>query len=418
MNQPLVEGRLHPITPLKHSWAVLAALATFSYQQRDLVALRASFDLDDGVITVPVYAACAAAAVIISGTVALFIASWRQSHYSLNGMVLAYRSGLVFKVRRHCELDHVQSVDIGRPFLGRLIGVCTLRVVMSGTTMTLAYLTHNQARMLKARILAEDTAEERLYQVKGVDLITAQILDLSTNLWSLLLVTIAVLPYALSGELLTLSTLVAFLPRVWRLTGRRLFVYSGWSVTRTADGTYRTDHGLFDTQQYTYRDTRIAFIEIHQPVMWRSFDWVEVRAAVSGAAKPAILIPVCPRPVAEKMVLHLLGPDAASHLHDPIPAPPAARKVTPFHKALGYRLGDDCFAAWSGYFFRNVTTICPAQRVQSVNVSQGPWQRALGLATVNANLSGGGTVSASHRTATEARDLASRLYEASIPPSP
>jgi putative membrane protein len=42
---------------------------------------------------------------------------------------------------------------------------------------------------------------------------------------------VAVLPYVLSGSLFTLSTLLAFAPRVWRLTGKRLFVYSGWTVT-------------------------------------------------------------------------------------------------------------------------------------------------------------------------------------------
>jgi putative membrane protein len=418
MSQPAIEGRLHPVTPLRHSWAVLAALATLAYQQRDLLydlfTFRAKPEVSADTITLPLWAACIAAALIVLGTLGLFTAAWRHSHYSLDGSVLSYRSGLLFKVHRHCELDHVQSVDILRPFLGRLIGVCTLRVVMPGTTMTLSYLTLNQARALAARILAEDTAEDRLHQVKTKDLILALLLDIGTNLWSLAIVAVAVLPYVLSGELLTLSTLIAFAPRIWQLTGKRLFVYSGWTVTRTADGTYRTDYGMFDAKQYTYRDTRITFIQLHQPLLWRRFDWVEVRAAVAGAAKPGILIPVCPRTVAEKMVLHLLGTDAVSHLHDPLPAPPTARKATLFHKALGYRLTSGYFTAWSGYFLRNVTTICPVHRVQSVTTRQGPWQRKLGLASVYANLPGGGSVPAAHRTTSEAADLGTHLYQTSM----
>lgn len=414
MSQPAIEGRLHPVTPLRHSWAVLAALATLAYQQRDLFTFRPKPEAGADTITLPVWAACTAAALIVLGTVGLFTAAWRHSHYSLDGSVLGYRSGLLFKVRRHCELDHVQSVDILRPFLGRLIGVCTLRVVMPGTTMTLSYLTLNQARALKARILAEDTAEDRLHQVATKDLILALLLDIGTNLWSLAMVAVAVLPYVLSGERLTLSTLIAFAPRIWRLTGKRLFVYSGWAVTRTADGTYRTDYGMFDAKQYTYRDTRITFIQLHQPLLWRRFDWVEVRAAVAGAATPGILIPVCPRTVAEKMVLHLLGPNAVSHLNDPLPAPPAARKATLFHKALGYRLTGGYFTVWSGFFLRNVTTVCPVHRVQSVTTRQGPWQRRLGLASVYAKLPGGGSVPAAHRTTSETADLAARLYRTSM----
>ncbi|MER7196152.1 PH domain-containing protein [Streptomyces flaveolus] len=413
MNQPALEGRLHPVTPLRHSWAVLAALATLAYQQRDLFTLRPDPAASPDTITVPLWAAVTAAVLITAGTVGLFTAAWRHSHYSLNGHVLAYRSGLLLKVHRHCELDHVQSVDILRPFLGRLIGVCTLRVVMPGTTMTLSYLTLNQARALKARILAEDTAEDQLHQVTTKTLILSLLLDVGTNLWSLALVAAAVLPYVLSGHLFTLSTLLAFAPRVWRLTGKRLFAYSGWTVTRTAEGTYRTDYGMFDAQQYTYRDTRITYIQLHQPLLWRRFDWVQVRAAVAGAAKPGILIPVCPRTVAEKMTLHLLGPDATTYLHDPLPAPPAARKATAFHKALGYRLTSTHFTTWSGYFLRNAVTICPVHRVQTVTTRQGPWQRTLHLASVHAHLPGGGSVPAAHRTTTEAAGLATRLYQTS-----
>ncbi|MGW5929329.1 PH domain-containing protein [Streptomyces anulatus] len=250
--------------------------------------------------------------------------------------------------------------------------------------------------------------------MKGKVLVLALLLDIGTNIWSLVLVAFGVLPYVLSGELLTLSTLIAFAPKVWRLTGKRLFVYTGWSVTHTAEGSYRTDYGMFDTQQYTYRDSRVASIEIHQPILWRRLDWVEVKVAVAGAAAPGILVPVCPRAVAEKMVLHLLGPGAVSHLNKPIPAPPEARKVTPFHKALGYRLDNGYFTAWRGFFLRNVTTVVPVGRIQSVSVHQGPWQRRFALASIYAHMAGGNSVPAAHRTNLESADLATCLYERSM----
>ncbi|MFF1712214.1 PH domain-containing protein [Streptomyces sp. NPDC058268] len=411
MSEP-IEGRLHPVTPLRRSWVVLLGLGTYVYQQHDLVSVGTTGTKDK--IDVPLWAACITVALAVTVVVGVFATAWRYSHYRLDGDALGYRSGLLFKVRRHCELRHVQSVDIVRPFLGRLIGVCTLRVVMSGTTMTLSYLTLNQARALKARILAEDTAEETLYRVKTSDLIVSLLLDLGTNISSLVLAATGLVPFFLSGEPLALSTLIAFAPKVWRLTGKRLFVWSGWSVTRTAEGSYRTDYGLFDAQQYTYRDTRIASIELHQPLLWRRFDWVQVKVGVAGASTPGVLAPVCPRSIAEKLVLHLLGPNAVAHLDDPVPAPRAAWKATPFYKALGYRLNEGYFTAWNGLFLRNLTTVCPAARIQTVTVDQGPWQRRLGLATVRADMAGGARVSAAHRTDSEAEDLGARLYAASM----
>ncbi|MDX3694770.1 PH domain-containing protein [Streptomyces europaeiscabiei] len=413
MSQP-IEGRLHPVTPLRRSWAVLLALGTLVHQQHDLFSVGTNGTKDK--IDVPLWAASVSVIGAVAIVVGWFTAAWWNSHYSLDGDILGYRSGLLFKVRRHCELDHVQSVDIVRPFVGRLIGVCTLRVVMSGTTMTLSYLTLNQARALKARILQEDTTEELLYRVNTKELVLSLLLDIGTNIRSVFLACAGILPFILSGEPLALSTLLAFAPKVWRLTGRRLFAYSGWSVTRISEGSYRADYGMFDTRQYTYRDSRIASIELHQPILWRKFDWVKVKVAVAGASTPGLLVPVCPRTVADKLVLHLLGSDALTHLQDPIPAPPGARRATPFHKALGYRLDQRYFTVWNGLFLRNLTTVCPAARIQTVSVEQGPWQRRLGLASVHAHMAGGESVVAAHRGNAEAARLTSHLYAASTHP--
>ncbi|WP_326681606.1 PH domain-containing protein [Streptomyces sp. NBC_01237] len=438
MSQSL-EGRLHPVTPLRHSWAVLLALGTLVYQLRDLFSVGTTGSEEK--IDIPAWAACVTAALAVALVVGLFATAWRHSHYSVNGNTLGYRSGLLFKVRHQCDLHHVQNVDILRPFLGRIIGICTLHIVMSGTTMSLSYLTLNQARALRARILAEDTAAQKLYQVKTRDLFISLLLDLGPNLRSVVLATIGLLPYILSGRTFALSTLIAFTPKVWGLTGKRLFVYSGWTVTRNAEGSYRADFGAVDAQQCTFRDTRVASIELHQPLLWRRFDWVRVEVEVAkvprelglkvpselqeralgrgldwvlhklaGGRTNDVLVPVCPRAVAAKLVLHLLGPDAVAHLHEPIPAPPEARRATPFHRALGYRLENGYFTAWSGTFFRSTTAVCPAARVQTLTVEQGPWQRRLGLVTVNANMAGGTRVQAAHRTTAEAADLAPHLY--------
>jgi putative membrane protein len=61
--------------------------------------------------------------------------------------------------------------------------------------------------------------------------------------------------------------------------------------------------------------------------------------------------------------------------------------------------------------------VCPAARIQTVSVEQGPWQRKLGLASVHTHMAGGESVVAAHRTNAEAAIVASHLYAASTHPA-
>lgn len=410
MSEP-IEGRLHPVTPLRKSWGMLFGVATLMYQLSGLLEPEGT-KADDVVIPVPVAAAIGVAFGL--AVVALFVVGWRASHYRLADNVLEYRYGVVFKTHRRFEMRHVQTVDIARPFLGRPLGVCTLRVDLAGETMRLSYLTLNQAKALKARILAEPDADVTVHRVNTRDLVLSLLLDVRTNLFTAAMATIGILPYALSGNLFALSTLAATAPKVWKLTGRRLFQWHGWTVLQTADDAYRIDYGLFDAAQYTYRQGRVASITLEQPILWRRFGWVRVNVHVAGATGSGYLLPVAPRHIAEKMVSHLLGPEALDALTDPTPAPHSARWCTPFHKAHGYRLTGPFFTSWRGLFLHNLITICPTARIQAVEVIDGPWIRRFGLADVVARTADGNTVNAEYRDRCTAAVLRDLLRSASL----
>jgi putative membrane protein len=73
---------------------------------------------------------------------------------------------------------------------------------------------------------------------------------------------------------------------------------------------------------------------------------------------------------------------------------------------LGVAHDDLVLATRRGFLTRRVAVIAHA-RTQSVEVSQGPWQRRLGLASVQVDSTPGPvTIVALHRSAVEARQIA------------
>jgi len=89
--------------------------------------------------------------------------------------------------------------------------------------------------------------------------------------------------------------------------------------------------------------------------------------------------------------------------------PPAARWLAPLRRrVLVAGLTDQVFASVDGLLSRTLT-IVPYGRIQSVRISQGPWQRRLGLATVHADVAGGTPVSAQHRSLEEAYEWVKEL---------
>lgn len=416
----VIEGRLHPVTPLRRSWAALAALTTLGYQTGGSLFTEnpgAKNDINLDISDIPTEMAAAATVVIIVTVVTCFTAAWRASYYRLEDDVLEYRFGLVFKTRRRFELHHVQTASIQRPLLGRLIGVCTLRVDLAGPTMTLSYLTLTQAEALKAAILHEDTDAAPLYRVRTRDLALSLLLDVRESGGALLALAVALAPYVWTGHLLALSTLIALAPKAWRMTAGAFFSHHGFTVTRAAEGGYRIDSGLVNRSQYTYGRDRIASVQMYQPVLWRRLDWVRVHVAVAGLNSQGTLLPVAPRHVAEKMIAHLLTPDAVTLLDTHVPVPERARRRTVFHRAYGYILGDRYFVTWEGLFLRNIVTLAPLARIQEVSVDQGPWSRHLELASVSAVMAGGDPVTAHYRDDIEASVIRTRLHRRSKHPT-
>jgi putative membrane protein len=171
-----------------------------------------------------------------------------------------------------------------------------------------------------------------------------------------------------------------------------------WKVAESPDG-LRIDHGLLDRTHETVPPGRVQTVRIVEPLLWRRLGWVRVELDVAGSAN-SVLIPVAPRAVAESVIARVLPgvtvPQELSH------APGRARWCVPvWWRGRRLAVTGTVFATRHGLLRRSLSLV-PHAKVQSVRLTQGPWQRVWRLADVHVDTGAGKTVTAGQRDAEEA----------------
>jgi putative membrane protein len=331
-------------------------------------------------------------------------------------------SGVLQRNERRVTLSRLQSVDTTRPLLGRVVGLSQVRIEVAGSgdsRVLLSYLTDAQAQALRAEIIARaagmspdvgEAPELVLTTVPTGDLVVSLLLRSETVLLvavTLLIVLSVTATEGPSGLLLILVTGGLPLFALFGQFGR----FFGFTVADSPDG-LRLRHGLVNVQSQTVPPGRVQAIEISEPLLWRRKGWVRVTLNVAGlqgdegGQQDHVLLPVAPHEVARQIIWRVMpGVDPA--VMDFQPAPDRARRRAWFQfRNLGVAHDDRVFAARRGFLTRRVAVI-PHARTQSVGVSQGPWQRRLGLASVQVDSTPGPvSIVALHRSAGEARRIA------------
>ncbi|RAJ55464.1 putative membrane protein [Streptomyces sp. Amel2xB2] len=407
--------RLHPVTPWRRAWAPVAGLVAFSVH--DFERTREWFThLTPGWLL-------AAFGVLLPVAAAYGFFSWWFTSYLVTDTELRIRTGLVFRRTAHIRLDRVQAVDVGRPLLARVAGVAKLKLDVVGTEAKdeLAFLGEREAVALRAELLARaagiapDAAPEageapsrELLRVGTRTLVTGLLL-MGTGWGALLgMLLVPVVVYAASGSVLgSLVTLLPALGGVWASTGGRLLKEYDWTVAESPDG-LRLDHGLLDREHATVPPGRVQSVRITEPLLWRRRGWVRVELEIAGAGKDkgGVLIPVAPRDEAAVVLARVLpGTDLAAAAESAAPVPRRARWCVPLlWRGYGYGATDAVFVTRSGLIRRRVTLV-PHAKVQSVRLSQGPWERRMRLADVAVDHGANGWTAARLRDADEARAL-------------
>ncbi|PJE96307.1 hypothetical protein CUT44_17380 [Streptomyces carminius] len=416
------EGRrLHPVTPWRRAWAPVAALLAFAVQDPE----RARRGVES---LTPAWLLAALAVVLLVAAAYGFL-SWWMTSYLVTDTELRIRTGLFFRRAAHIRLDRIQAIDVGRPLLARIVGVAKLKLDVVGAEEKdeLAFLGESDAVALRAELLAraagmapedapgagEAPARELVRVDTGMLLVSLLLLG---GLWALLAATLVlpVVVWLFSDSVWpALAVVVPLLGGLWRGGAGRFMTEFDWVVAESPDGV-RLDHGLLDRAHATVPPGRIQAVRIIEPLLWRRRGWVRVELSVAaGGNEGGVLLPVATRETARGVLGRVLPDvDPAEAEAALTPVPRRARWAVPlWWRGYGHGVTGAVFAARRGLLCRR-TELVPHAKVQSVRLSQGPWERRLGLANVHVD-HGAGTVAARLRDADEARAVVGAQAERS-----
>ncbi|MDX2935727.1 PH domain-containing protein [Streptomyces ipomoeae] len=408
---PVVEHRLHPVTPFRRAWAPVTVVIGWAVHDPD-GAQRHLTRLDTTTLLIGL-------AVLIPAAGLYGFLTWWFTHFAVTDSELRIRTGLLFRRTAHIRLERIQAIDVTRPLLARIAGVAKLKLDVVGTDKKdeLAYLGEPHANALRAELLARaagfapETAHEvgeaparQLLKVPGGVLAISLVLTGGT--WGTLVAAIvvpSVLWLATESVWTVLATALPLIGAAGASTVGRFVGEYDWTVGESPDG-LRIDHGLLDRTHETVPPGRVQTVRIVEPLLWRRRRWVRVELDVAGSSN-SVLVPVAPREIAESVIARVLPgvtvPDAATLVRPPR----RARWCVPvWWKGYGLAVDDTVFAARHGLLRRRLDLV-PHAKVQSVRLSQGPWERVKGLADVHVDTGANKTVTARLRDAGEAAEL-------------
>ncbi|MBO7939640.1 PH domain-containing protein [Streptomyces sp. S9] len=402
---------MHPVTPFRRAWAPLAVLVGWAAHdpnqaQQQLTRLTTTTLL-------------VALAVLLPAAAAYGFLTWWFTHFAVTDSELRIRTGLLFRRTAHIRLERIQAIDVTQPLLARVAGVAKLRLDVVGAAKKdeLAFLGEEEARALRAELLARaagfapETAHEvgeaparELVRVPARELAIA--LALTGATWGTLAAALVVPPLLWLATHSVVTVLASGLPLLGAAgassVGRFVAEYD-WRVADSPDGLH-IDHGLLDRAHETVPPGRVQTVRIVRPLLWRRRGWVRVELDVAGSSN-SVLLPVAPRAAAEAVVARVL-PGVTVPPDEALSRPPrrAGRCVPMWWRGHGIAVTDAVFAARHGLLRRHLALV-PHAKVQSVRLSQGPWQRLWRLADVHVDTGADKTVTARLRDAQEAAEL-------------
>ncbi|MEU2783814.1 MULTISPECIES: PH domain-containing protein [Streptomyces] len=409
--RPVSERRLHPVTPLRRAWAPVAVLIGWAVHDPDQ-AQRQLTRLTTTTLLI-------ALAVLVPAAALYGFLTWWYTHFAVTDSELRIRTGLVFRRTAHIRLERIQAIDVTQPLLARVAGVAKLKLDVVGADKKdeLAFLGAEEARALRAELLARaagfapETAHEvgeapsrELLRVPPRVLAVSLVLTGAT--WGSLaaaLIVPTVLWLVTESAWTVLATAVPLVGAAGAASVGRFVTEYDWTVGESPDG-LRLDHGLLDRAHETVPPGRVQTVRLVEPLLWRRRGWVRVELDVAGSSN-SVLLPVAPRAIAESVVARVL-PGVTVPPREDLARPPrrAGRCVPLWWRGHGLAVTDTVFAARSGLLSRSLALV-PHAKVQSVRLTQGPWERYWNVADVHVDTGAGKTVSARLRDAGEAAEL-------------
>ncbi|NNM44617.1 PH domain-containing protein [Knoellia koreensis] len=419
--------RLHPLSPLlRGGIAFVAVLAYVLSQQLDTIFGAEREDPTFGHLWWAVLAVVVVLLLIVAGA----WVSWRFSRFRLTPTLIELRTGFVFRQHRQVRFDRIQAVDIGRPLLARLFGLSEVVVQSAGgkdSNLKLSYLTDAAAQRMREELieLARHSDEEAPHRRAAGDAAYAgssqtttltqpaddhatQVLAVpNSRIVQSILYSGPALTFLLAAPALVVSLvlgapgMVAWLgPMTLAIGGgllKRLTKEANFQLLHEGDR-LRIRHGLTDIRTTTVPLHRIQAIEVSQSLPWRFPGWWRIQVNVAGVGgsddddTENVLLPVGRMDEALRVLtlVRLDLPEEAAVAAMTGEGPhggfvTASERAKPFDplswRRRGYAALPDEVVTRRGVLWRSVQVV-PHARIQSLTISQGPWERRRGVASV------------------------------------
>jgi putative membrane protein len=392
--------RLHPLSPIVRGGRGTIAIGIL------LVPTVLSGRIDTGVFV---------QVGIVGLLVGLGFVSWLVTRWRIDQDDVQIETGLIRRRSLRFPLSQLQSVDIVRPGLARMIGVAELRLRMGGAsaaTGRLAYLPEDEVEPLRRHLLAlargsattvdpgaaVPVVEERSLTSVPTGRLIGSILISDVGIFAeavaVALIVLAIVSESAATGLITSSFvwILGVVTIVWRRFNQEYRL----SVADGPDGLH-VHSGLIELTAETIRPGRVQAVRMVEPLFWRPLGWCRLEVDVAGSQRSKgegqaqrgrlrTVLPVGSRTVAEELLDRLVPerPELAS------PPPRRARWKSPLRYRM-LRVGQtaSCVATQGGRL-RRVTCWVPLEKAQSFRQVQGPLQRRLSLATVHVDTAGRG----------------------------
>ncbi|GAA2176900.1 PH domain-containing protein [Leucobacter tardus] len=268
--------------------------------------------------------------------------SWRVHTYRITGEAVENRSGILFKKHRRAPLDRIQSVNLQRPLLARMLGLTKIDVQTGGAggKVELAYLGHRDAKTVREQIVRSaarsqgddpsESAPEPVHDAAAVPtgdpvgavgydgtsygeahgafdrrvqefadfdidasarrsgvLVAVPVPRLIGSIllsWEMLFTVAVLIAIVVIAIVRSPGALVGLIPLALVMVGLIFGQFNkgfNFTLTRSREG-IRTSAGLTATNTETIPLGRVHSVEAMQPLGWRIFGWWKVRINVAG----------------------------------------------------------------------------------------------------------------------------------------
>ena len=417
--------RPSPLTGLVNAWLVAVAVVGFIIN----MIIQEEIKLDETPMLI-LWIVLGGIALVAVLALLIGVVQWRTTTFVVDDEFRIEKRFISTSTTR-IDFTKVQSVDITRPIIARLLGLAEVKIDVGGEGgQALRYLKLDRAEAMRDTLLARmehddqpsatcdagpaqpgGAVEEVVYKAQTGNIVLGAFLSygFGVTLTVLILLVITLGPFGLLAGLgwLWLTVLAV----MWQIP-QALLKYWDFTIVRTRKG-LRIQQGALTRVQTTLRPARVQTVSLHQSLFMRWAGLVSVKISVLGNQVAAseeqnndgidMVMPFGKFDEA-RHVIALIWPDVDPTAFTWWEQSPRGRWLTWFGRRW-FAVEDSAIAQRRALLSDDVE-IVPHARVQGLGISQGPLQRLVRVASVQVQvIDGAPDVSISHLEPAHTRQL-------------